>query len=106
MGAGLDLDTGNISIGAGMNSRWMFKEAPFYNAYYAYRFNIGHPDSMQHSVLRAAVMSRHFRDADDVLFCFGIGYFFRIVRFDLSLQSKGWKANETQYIFSLSIGEW
>ena len=104
-GVGLDYNSGNISLGAGMNSRWGMKDDPFYNANYAYKFPIGRPDSIQQGILRFGMVSKNFNDKDQVLFSFGLGYFYKLARLDLSLQSKGWKANETQYLFSFSLGE-
>jgi drug/metabolite transporter (DMT)-like permease len=105
IGFGVDFSSGNWRYGVGSNTRWGWKENPLYNAYAVYRFAIGRPDLLQTSTLSFSVVSDSFKSQDDTLFNFGFGYFYKVVRLDVSLQTKGWKSNETQYLFSLGFGE-
>lgn len=101
----IDLSSQNYSIGAGVNNRWHSKSEPFYNQYYVYRFSIGRPDVLQQGSLRFGMCSKDYKNQDSILFSFGLGYFYRIVRIDIAMQSQGWKSSQTQYLFSLSVGD-
>ncbi len=101
----VDYTAGNYSFGIGANNRWNINTKPFLNSYYAYRFNFGRPDDIQTASMRFGVCSRDFENQDSILFNMGFGYMFRMMKVDIALQSQGWKANQTQYLFSLSLGE-
>ncbi|MCK9329911.1 MAG: hypothetical protein M0Q94_08575 [Candidatus Cloacimonetes bacterium] len=92
-------------LGFGLNNRWNIKTKPFLNTYYAYKYSFGRPDDLQYSILRFGVCSKEFKDQDNILFNLGLGYMYRIFKIDIALQSQGWKANQTQYLFSVSVGE-
>ena len=105
LGMGTEMFGKNFSYGIATNSKAIWKQDPFYSLFTTYKYTVKNQDMLHTTTVRFSMTSKTFHDQDKIFFNFGFGYFYKIVRLDAALQSKGWKANETQYLISLSLGE-
>jgi len=105
LGTGADYTNGNNSMGVGINSHWWFRGESFYNAYYSYKIVEQSSSQFHQSLIRFGVVSSSFSEQDQIIFCFGASYGYKMISLDIGLQSRGIKANETQVFFTLTMGE-
>jgi len=105
LGAGVDYSNEYNSLGMGLNSRWWFRGEPFYNVYYSRIITEQFPSQLHQSSIRVGLLSSDFLEQDHIIFCFGVGYEYKMISLDIGLQSRGIKANETQIFLSLTLGE-
>lgn len=102
----VELRGNNLSLAAGTNSLWNIHEKPFYNqsiryvtTFYPSKKN---PQSMGFGM---GICSKDFKNRRSTLFTYGISYFMSYLRIDVAIQSQGWIANNSQYLFSVALGE-
>jgi len=105
MGLGVDYSAEASSFGLGVNSPWFFKDNSFYNAYYTHRLSADPKTKATKSVIRFGTVSKDYKKQDNILFCLGYGDSYKQISFDLGLQSRGIKINQTQVFLTISIGE-
>ena len=102
---GIDSDFINSNIGIGINRRWLWNDKAYYNVYYSYSKYFNNYREIQQATLRLGLASQTFKNQDNILFCLGMGYFYYFAYCDISIQTRGWKANETQYMLTITFGE-
>jgi hypothetical protein len=61
-------------------------------------------DVNQGIVLRMGLYSHDFYGTDNINVTFGTGYNYNIFRFDFSLNNKGFRIRDSEYLFSLGLG--
>ncbi len=94
----------------GVQSKISSKPETTYHAGYSYRVNWGTTslsgaDPIQQGLdLRAGLYSRDFYGADNINVTLGSGYYYQMFRFDFSLNTKGLKLKESEFLFSLGLG--
>jgi len=66
--------------------------------------NLQGQDTSQSLVLRLGLYSHDFFGTDSIHYTLGTGYNYSIFRFDFSLNNKGMKLSESEYLFSLGVG--
>ncbi len=102
----VELRSGNFSLLSGSSNLWNIHERPYYNQ--GIRYDVAltsskkNPQSMSMS---AGMSSKDYKNKDTTLFTYGMSYYISYIRVDVAIQSQGWKANNSQYLFSVSMGE-
>jgi hypothetical protein len=54
--------------------------------------------------VRLGAYSEDFYGANNINFTLGSGYYYKMFRFDFSLNSKGLKLADSEFLFSLGLG--
>lgn len=62
------------------------------------------PNTAQAFGLRLGLYSHDFHGSSNINYTFGTGYNYSIFRFDFSLNNKGLKLQDSEYLFSLGVG--
>jgi len=105
LGMGTELYGKNYSYGIATNSKAVWKQDPFYSFFYTHKYFEKNKQDFQTSVLRLSATSKNFKSQENTFFNIGFGYYIKIIRVDIALQSKGMKSDQTQYIMSFTLGE-
>jgi hypothetical protein len=103
----LNFDTSSdySSFGIGINRRWVNSDKAFYNTYYNQIVNLGTEKVRKFGIYRLGLVSQSFKNQDSTLFCMGLGYFYKIAFCEVSIQSRGWKLNESTSMISFTLSE-
>lgn len=108
--AGAQYGTGSSKTYVGIQSKMAKKPDTTYHVGYSYGMETetsgnGSDDSVTQGFdLRIGVYSHDFYGANNINLTLGGGYFYRVFRFDFSLNSKGLKLADSELLFSIGLG--
>lgn len=75
-----------------------------YHLGYGYGLNFGNATT-QSLGFKAGLFSKNFKSMDNIFYTFGFGYSISVVRVDFSVISNGFNINNTDYLFSITLGK-
>jgi len=107
---GMGLDSGSSHWNAGVQSKISREPETTYHLGYGYTWNFSQStptaqnSSRQTMDLRLGLYSKDFYGTDNINYTFGGGYYYKNIRFDFSLNNKGMKMSDSEYLFALSLG--
>ncbi len=104
---GMGWTSGDSHFSAGVQSKISKNPDTTYHLGYGYQWNIakGQQSSDRQSMdLRLGLYSKDFYGADNINYTFGGGYYYKTIRFDFSLNNKGLRLADSEYLFALSLG--
>jgi len=107
---GVQYGTGASSTTFGIQSKISRNPETTYHMGYSYRVNwdtssLSSDETIRQGMdLRAGLYSRDFYGADNINITLGSGYYYQMFRFDFSLNTKGLKLAESEFLFSLGLG--
>ncbi|MDD4686555.1 MAG: hypothetical protein PHH38_00520 [Candidatus Cloacimonetes bacterium] len=101
-------DASKTSIG--VQSKISSKPETTYHLGYNYNMNwdtnsLSNNQSVEQGLdIRIGTYSKDFYGADNINFTLGSGYYYQMFRFDFSLNTKGMKLADSEFLFSLGMG--
>jgi len=104
---GMGWTSGASHFSAGVQSKISKNPDTTYHLGYGYQWSIakGQQSSDRQSMdLRLGLYSKDFYGADNINYTFGGGYYYKTIRFDFSLNNKGLRMADSEYLFALSLG--
>ena len=104
---GMGWTSGASHFSAGVQSKISKNPDTTYHLGYGYQWSIakGQQSSDRQSMdLRLGLYSKDFYGADNINYTFGGGYYYKTIRFDFSLNNKGLRLADSEYLFALSLG--
>lgn len=107
---GIGYDSGASNFNAGVQSKISSTPETTYHLGYGYTWDFSKStpskqnSSRQTMDLRMGLYSSDFYGTDNINYTFGGGYYYKNVRFDFSLNNKGMKMADSEYLFALSLG--
>ena len=110
MSLGMGYDSDGSHWNAGVQSQISKSPETTYHLGYGYTWDFSNStpsaqnSSRQTMDLRLGLYSRDFYGTSNINYTFGGGYYYKNVRFDFSLNNKGMKMSDSEYLFSLSLG--
>jgi hypothetical protein len=110
MSLAMGYDSGSSHFNAGVQSKISSKAETTYHLGYGYTWDYSpstpsrQNSSRQTMDLRIGAYSSDFYGTDNINYTFGGGYYYKNVRFDFSLNNKGMKMADSEYLFALSLG--
>lgn len=110
LNTGLGYSSGNSHWNAGVQSKISTKPETTYHLGYGYTWNFSTGNTYNQSSirqtmdLRLGAYSKDFYGADNINYTLGGGYYYKMLRFDFSLNNKGMKLADSEYLFALSVG--
>ncbi|HCM16180.1 MAG: hypothetical protein WCY87_03230 [Candidatus Cloacimonadales bacterium] len=108
--AGVQYGSGTSKTSFGIQSKLSSKPETSYHLGYCYNVNwdsssLSSDESVSQGLdIRVGAYSQDFYGADNINFTLGSGYYYRMFRFDFSLNSKGLKLADSEFLFSLGLG--
>ena len=110
MAMGMGWDSGSSHFIAGIQSRISSTPETTYHLGYGYTWDYGNKGSYNKNAakqtldLRTGVYSKDFYGTENINYTFGGGYNYKNIRFDFSLNNRGMKLADSEYLFALSLG--
>lgn len=107
---GVQYGSGSSTTSLGIQSKISSKPETTYHVGYNYRVNwdqtsLSNSDTVKQGMdLRAGLYSQDFYGADNINITLGSGYHYQMFRFDFSLNTKGLKLADSEFLFSLGLG--
>lgn len=94
----------NSTFQLATQGRFNKQEEQTYHVGYGYSLNYG--SSMNQSLaFKAGMYSDKFEEMDSINYTFGLGYSLSMFRIDVSLVSAGFTMDNTDYLFSVTVGK-
>lgn len=94
----------NSTFQIATQSRFNKSDEQTYHIGYGYSLNYG--NSVNQSLgFKAGMYSDKFEKMDNINYTFGLGYTLSMLRIDVSVVSAGFTMNDTDYLFSVSVGK-
>ncbi len=94
----------NSTFQLATQGRFNNNEERTYHIGYGYSLNYG--SSMSQSLaLKTGMYSDNFNEMDNINYTFGLGYAISMFRIDVSLVSAGFTMDNTDYLFSVTLGQ-
>lgn len=107
---GVQYGTENLLVTAGLQGKLSQSTDTTYHFGFQYLWDWDSSDSdtgedvNQGIVLRLGMYSHDFYGTSNIHYTFGTGYNYNVFRFDFSLNNKGMKLKDSEYLFSLGVG--
>nr|MDK2851335.1 hypothetical protein [Candidatus Cloacimonadota bacterium] len=106
---GIQYGSGPSKVNFGMQGKIATKPETTYHVGYSYSTNWNSQDFMAEDEIRQGLdtriglYSKDFYGADNINLTLGGGYYYQMFRFDFSLNSKGIKLADSEFLFSLGL---
>lgn len=106
---GVQYDSGNLLLSAGLQGKLsQSTDTTFHlglqNSWNLGSSNISGTNTAQAFGIRLGLYSHDFHGSSNINYTFGTGYNYSIFRFDFSLNNKGLRMQDSEYLFSLGVG--
>ncbi len=107
---GAQYNTDEMILSAGLQGKLSKSTDTTFHLGFQYAWNWGSSDTTtgedasQALVLRMGLYSHSFYGAKNINYTFGTGYNYNVFRFDFSLNNKGMRLKDSEYLFSLGVG--